>query len=146
MDRRVEELRHSDFRPWPSSWASAGRTDTARRDHPAGRGTAAVTGKVDRVDGWLRDGKALYPRGGLQNRREKFDLADVRATGLDIQMLLYLFALRDEGRNLSARRLSRQGVLYLPARDEILPADRAIPPEALKSARGKELQAQGLGA
>ena len=68
--------------------------------------------------------------------KKKFDLANVRM-GLDIQMLLYLFALQKEGTEYFGKEIEPAGVLYLPARDEILPAERGISQEALQKEREK---------
>ena len=64
--------------------------------------------------------------------------------GLDIQMLLYLFALQKRGGAAFRPRIEPAGVLYLPARDEILSAERNIPPEKLRREREKELRRSGL--
>ena len=75
--------------------------------------------------------------------KKAFDLAAVRM-GLDIQMLLYLFALKKEGKQRFGMDIEPAGVLYLPARDEILSAERNITPEQLQSQREKELRRTGL--
>ena len=51
--------------------------------------------------------------------------------GLDIQMLLDLFTLQKEGPAYFHRPVEPAGVLYLPARDEILTAERSVTPEEL---------------
>ena len=62
----------------------------------AGDTTLSVTGKVDRVDGWLKNGKLYLRVVDYKTGKKAFDLADVRY-GLGIQMLLYLFALQRYG-------------------------------------------------
>jgi ATP-dependent helicase/nuclease subunit B len=64
--------------------------------------------------------------------------------GLDIQMLLYLFTLQKEGKQHFGKEIEPAGVLYLPARDEILSAERNIPPDKLQSEREKTLKRSGL--
>ena len=64
--------------------------------------------------------------------------------GLDIQMLLYLFALEKTGAARFGSEIEPAGVLYLPARDEILSAERNILPEKLRSEREKQLRRSGL--
>ena len=49
------------------------------------------------MDGWIQDGKLYLRVVDYKSGRKKFDLANVRM-GLDIQMLLYLFALQKEGK------------------------------------------------
>ena len=78
--------------------------DTARRHHfrdPDGE--LRVGGKVDRVDGWIKDDKLYLRVVDYKSGKKKFDLANVRM-GLDIQMLLYLFALQKEGTELFRKR------------------------------------------
>ena len=79
----------------------------------------------------------------LVSGKKKFDLANVRM-GLDIQMLLYLFALQKEGKQYFGRDIQPAGVLYLPARDEILSLDRNVTPEDLEKEREKTLKRSGL--
>jgi ATP-dependent helicase/nuclease subunit B len=64
--------------------------------------------------------------------------------GLDIQMLLYLFALQKTGKQHFGKEIEPAGVLYLPARDEILSMERNISPEKLAEERAKTLRRSGL--
>lgn len=100
-------------------------------------------GKVDRVDGWLKDGKIYVRVVDYKTGRKSFDLAEVRM-GLDIQMLLYLFTLQKEGKAYFGQNVEPAGVLYLPARDELLAQERSIPPEKLAQERAKALRRSGL--
>ena len=79
-------------------------------------GELRVGGKVDRVDGWIKDDKLYLRVVDYKSGKKKFDLANVRM-GLDIQMLLYLFALQKEGTEYFGKEIEPAGVLYLPARD-----------------------------
>ena len=90
--------RQSDFKPGGLR-AGLRRTGryTAGHHHPGGgRVPCSVSGKVDRVDGWLHDGKLYLRVVDYKTGRKSFDLSDVRY-GLGIQMLLYLFTLEKEG-------------------------------------------------
>ena len=75
--------------------------------------------------------------------KKAFDLSAVKM-GLDIQMLLYLFTLQKEGEAYFGRPVEPAGVLYLPARDELLSTERNILPEKLQSEREKALRRTGL--
>jgi len=59
-------------------------------------------------------------------------------------MLLYLFTLADKGQSYFGREVVPAGVLYLPARDVILRAERNISPEKLSDAMRKELRRSGM--
>lgn len=144
VENVVEELRCSDFRPIAFELGFGGKDG----DLPAitvtdDTTTLSVSGKVDRVDGWL-DGDKLYLRVvDYKTGVKAFDLADVRY-GLNIQMLLYLFALEKTGTAKFGHPIEPAGVLYLPARDVIKRADRAMPPEKLEATLRKELRRSGM--
>ena len=72
-----------------------------------------VTGKIDRVD-LFRDGKFCYARiVDYKSGGKEFKL-DAMAEGLNLQMLLYLFALWKNGRE-EYQDVTPAGILYMPA-------------------------------
>ena len=101
-----------------------------------------IGGKVDRVDGWVKDGKLYLRVVDYKSGKKAFDLAAVRM-GLDIQMLLYLFALEKEGKQRFGRDIEPAGVLYLPARDEILSAERSVTPDQLRPSGRRSCAGRG---
>ena len=118
VDRMAEELAESDFKPVAFELGFGGRDGTL----PAitiqeGDATLSVSGKVDRVDGWLHDGKLYLRVVDYKTGRKSFDLSDVRY-GLGIQMLLYLFTLRSNAAQVYKNPVAA-GVLYL-AGDPVL--------------------------
>ena len=163
VDEAAEELRHSDFIPVAFE-LSVGEPDgvPAVVIHDP-EGEIRVGGRADRIDGWIKDGKLYLRVVDYKSGKKKFDLGAVRM-GLDLQMLLYLFALSDGDaerfkravRELPANALNAldqlfavqeivpAGALYFPARDEILTADRNATPEELRAMREKELRRTGL--
>ena len=145
VDQAAEELRHSDFVPLAFELSFG---DGPGKDLPSvvisePDGELRVGGKVDRVDGWLKDGKLFLRVVDYKSGKKSFDLSAVRM-GLDIQMLLYLFTLQKTGAAHFGESIEPAGVLYLPARDDILSAERNIPPEKLQSEREKQLRRSGL--
>ena len=75
---------------------------------------------------------------------KRFDLAELRY-GLGLQMLLYLFTLRDEGGKLfGGYPIEPAGVLYLPAREKLLNLPRNASEEEIERAMHKELQRSGM--
>ncbi|SFP72568.1 DNA helicase/exodeoxyribonuclease V, subunit B [Oscillibacter sp. PC13] len=143
VDQIAQEMRHSDFIPleFELSFGDNGQLPAVVIAEPDGE--MRVGGKVDRVDGWVKDNKLYLRVVDYKSGRKAFDLAAVRM-GLDIQMLLYLFALQKEGKQRFGMEIEPAGVLYLPARDEILAAERNISPERLQIQREKELRRTGL--
>ena len=144
IDQAAEELRCSDFVPlaFELSFGGEGADLPAVVISEPG-GELRVRGKVDRVDGWLRDGKLYLRVVDYKSGKKSFDLSAVRM-GLDIQMLLYLFTLQKTGAARFGTPIEPAGVLYLPARDEVLSAQRNIPPEKLREEREKQLRRSGL--
>ena len=143
IDQVAEELRYSDFIPleFELSFGDNGTLPAVVVSEPDAE--LRVGGKVDRVDGWVKDGKLYLRVVDYKSGKKAFDLSAVKM-GLDIQMLLYLFTLQKEGKAHFGHEIEPAGVLYLPARDEILSMERNIPPEKLASERQKQLKRSGL--
>ena len=143
VENVAEELSQSDFLPmeFELAFGDGGKLPAISIHAPAGDLT--VVGKVDRVDGWLKDGRLYLRVVDYKSGKKAFDLSDVRH-GLNIQMLLYLFALEREGASLFGREIVPAGVLYLPARDVLASQRRNASPEALRAALDKELRRSGM--
>ena len=138
------ELAQSDFSPVAFELGFGGKDGQL----PAvtiteGDQRLSVSGKVDRVDGWLHDGRLYLRVVDYKTGKKSFDLSDLRY-GLGIQMLLYLFTLEQEGRSLFRLSHRPAGVLYHPAREVILKADRGIQPEKLQLALQSALRRSGM--
>ncbi len=143
IDQAAEELRCSDFVPLAFELSFGDGKDLPAVVVSEPDGELRVGGKVDRVDGWLKDGKLYLRVVDYKSGKKSFDLSAVRM-GLDIQMLLYLFTLQKTGAARFGAQIEPAGVLYLPARDDILTAQRNIPPEKLQAEREKQLRRSGL--
>lgn len=144
VENIADEMAVSDFQPMAFELGFGGKDGKL----PAvtvteGDTTLSVGGKVDRVDGWLKDGKIYIRVVDYKTGKKAFDLADVRY-GLGIQMLLYLFTLQKEGSAFFGKPVEPAGVLYMPARDIILRADRAVPPDKLEDMLRRELRRTGM--
>lgn len=144
MDEVSEELKSSDFEPlaFELAFGADGQLPaiTIREEN----GTARVVGKVDRVDGWLHDGKLYLRVVDYKTGKKSFDLAELRY-GLGLQMLLYLFTLKEEGQMLfGGHEIVPAGVLYTPAREPMLRCARDTAPEKIEKARKKELRRSGM--
>ncbi len=144
VENVLDELEHSDFRPVAFELGFGGKNGQLPAvTVTAGDTTLSVTGKVDRVDGWLKNGKLYLRVVDYKTGKKAFDLADVRY-GLGIQMLLYLFALQRYGGDYFGAAVEPAGVLYLPARDVVKKADRAIAPDKLAALLRGELRRTGM--
>ena len=143
IDQVAEELRCSDFVPlaFELGFGEGKELPSVVISEPGAE--LRLGGKVDRVDGWVKEGKLYLRVVDYKSGKKSFDLGAVR-TGLDIQMLLYLFTLQKAGKAYFGRDIEPAGIMYLPARDEVLPAERTITAEKLKTLRDKELRRSGL--
>lgn len=140
----AEELSVSDFVPMAFELGFGGKDGKLPAiTIQAPEASLTVTGKVDRVDGWLKDGKLYLRVVDYKSGKKAFDLTDVRY-GLNIQMLLYLFALEKDGAGLFGREVAPAGVMYLPARDVLTAQRRSADRESIRAALDKELRRSGM--
>ena len=144
MDEVADELRTSDFEPlaFELSFGAKGTLPAIR--FCTDESELHVNGQVDRVDGWLHDGKLYLRVVDYKTGKKSLDLAELRY-GLGMQMLLYLFTLEKEGRELfGGHEIVPAGVLYTPARDEILRLPRDTDDETLRREARKALRRSGM--
>ena len=97
---------------------------------PFSGGALKLNGKVDRVDGYCKDGKLYLRVVDYKTGKEKsFSLSDV-LDGLDMQLLLYLFTMEERGLSRyqgllrrRSRRFCRRAFLYVPAYEPAIRAE-----------------------
>ncbi len=143
IENIADELANSDFRPIAFELGFGGGGELPAITIRENETTLSVSGKVDRVDGWVHDDKLYLRVVDYKTGKKSFDLTDLRY-GLGIQMLLYLFTLSETGSAYFGKEVVPAGVLYLPARDVILRTDRNISPEKLRDMMHKELRRSGM--
>lgn len=105
--------------------------------------TAVLRGFVDRVDAWNQDGQTYFRVVDYKTGKKDFDYCDV-FNGLGLQMLLYLFALEDDGFALLGDDPIPAGVQYFPARVPTVPVDGRPDDEEALTAREKLWKRKGL--
>lgn len=142
-DNVVQELAASDFRPIAFELGFAKSGDLPAVELHANGVTLSISGFVDRVDGWVHDGRLYLRVVDYKTGRKSFDLTEV-LNGLGLQMLLYLFTLKDKGESLYSMPVEGAGVLYLPARDAIVRGSRSMSEEQRQAAVDRELVRKGL--
>ena len=104
---------------------------------------AQLRGFVDRVDVWNNGYTNYFRVVDYKTGRKDFDYCDV-FNGIGLQMLLYLFALEQEGEELLGENLIPAGVQYFAARSPFVTANgRLTDPEAAVE-RGKTWKRKGL--
>ena len=132
-----KELKASQFLPedFELRFGDGGRMEAI--DIPSGDMPARLRGFVDRVDIWQEDGRNYFRVVDYKTGRKDFDYCDVY-NGVGLQMLLYLFALEQNGFGTGA------GVQYFPARAPLMTADGPMTEEEAEKARQKEWKRKGL--
>lgn len=138
-----EELKDSQFLPLDFELAFGDDGKMEAITLPGAQIPAQLRGFVDRVDVW-NDGNRNYFRVvDYKTGKKDFDYCDV-FNGLGLQMLLYLFALEDKGKEILGDRPIPAGVQYFPARSPLIAADGAMTQEEVKEARQKYWKRKGL--
>ena len=143
VDNVAQELAASAFKPISFELGFGKKGELPPVEFTAGGVTVSVSGFVDRVDGWEKDGRLYLRVVDYKTGRKSFDLTDVW-NGLGLQMLLYLFTLEEEGRALYGKEIVPAGVLYLPARDAVVAGSRSMTEEERRRRVDAALRRKGL--
>lgn len=127
----ADELRVSDFVPseFEFKFADDGQMPPI---HIAGeKMTGTVKGFVDRVD-LYKDGDSTYVRiVDYKTGRKDFDYTDI-SVGEGMQMLIYLFAITQNGKKHFGENLKPAGVLYHSARQDVVSDKQRLSPEEVR--------------
>ncbi|MBE6903325.1 MAG: hypothetical protein E7480_01810 [Ruminococcaceae bacterium] len=108
-----------------------------------GGGSIMLTGIVDRVDIYEKDGVKYIRVVDYKTGKKVFNLSDI-VNGLNLQMLLYLFSIWQNGGEKYNSELLPAGILYYPARRNIIEVKREITEQELDKKRTKEQCTNGL--
>ena len=138
-----EEMQNSEFDPVGLEVAFGDGCEIPAIDVSGKTIPAKLRGIVDRVDRWDHDGKNYFRVVDYKTGKKDFDYCDI-LNGYGMQMLLYLFALRDNGTDIVGKNTVPAGVQYFPARVPLLSADGALTEEEAKTARAKLWKRKGL--
>ncbi len=104
---------------------------------------AELGGRVDRVDAWNQNGKTYFRVVDYKTGGKKFDYCEV-FNGIGLQMLLYLFALEEQGEQILGTNREPAGVQYFSAKAPIISAKEDITEEEAKEARISAWKRNGL--
>ena len=136
-----EELSQSLFQPLDVELHFGEGGDLPPIDIPAKSMLAQLQGFVDRVDGYSTCGMNFFRVVDYKTGKKEWDYCDV-FNGVGLQMLLYLFALRQQGQDVVGQNPVAAGVQYFPARVPYISMDGAQDSEAKK--RQTEWKRRGL--
>lgn len=104
---------------------------------------AKLGGFVDRVDVWTSEGRTYFRVVDYKTGIKSFDYCDI-INGIGLQMLLYLFALEDNGAALVGKNAIPAGVQYVPARAEMISQNGLMDAETVLKDRRAAQKRKGL--
>ena len=131
-----EELKESLFEPVDFEVGFGGPEGLPPIAIPNQQINAIVRGFIDRVDVWNPAGSAYYRVVDYKTGKKDFDYCDI-FNGVGLQMLLYLFALRNSGKEMLGKTPVPAGVQYFPARVPYISADGRLDAAAAEKERIK---------
>ncbi len=139
----ARELSQSAFQPedYELQISSGGDVPPLALQLPDG-GSVLVEGKVDRVDVMHKNGRSYVRVIDYKTGGKEFRLSDL-LYGLNMQMLLYLTAIQENGGQRYGQVVPA-GVLYMPASRPVVDAGRDVPEDKLRKEADKKLRMNGL--
>lgn len=133
-----EELAQSRFVPERLEWGLGAGRDAPPLRVPTSRGFVTVGGTIDRADIYVSpEGERFVRVIDYKTGKKAFHLSDA-LWGLNMQMLVYLAALVESGRESPA------GVLYMPAAEPSVSVERGTGEEKIKEEADKQLKMSGV--
>ena len=138
-----EELSRSKFEPIRAEVKFGGEGEMKAVPIHGKKMDAELMGAVDRVDLWFDGVRRFIRVVDYKTGKKDFDYCDVY-NGVGLQMLLYLFALEREGKELAGGRPTVAGVQYFPARFPYLSKDGRLTEEEALAEHVKNAKRRGL--
>ena len=106
-------------------------------------GSVQIKGSVDRVDKLELDGKTYIRVIDYKSGGKKFALSQV-LNGLNMQMLLYLFAIWQNGEAYYKHPIVPAGILYVPAKAQFEKLERDVSTEQAALKKAKSMRMNGM--
>lgn len=142
-DRLVAEFSVSDFKPVAFELKIDRDGEVGTYDIPlADGGTLRLKGSVDRVDIAEQEGTAYVRVVDYKSGGKKFDLNEV-FYGLNMQMLIYLFAIWKNGFR-GYKNITPAGVLYMPVNAPFVSVERDEKQDMIESMKMKSAKMNGM--
>lgn len=138
-----QELHSSEFAPAGFEVGFGQDKEIAPIQIPAQLLQAQLNGFVDRVDVWTSNGRTYFKVVDYKTGKKDFDYCDI-FNGYGLQMLLYLFALEDNGAFLLGDNPVAAGVQYFPARAPYILVEGIQDEASIISDREKSWKRKGL--
>ncbi len=104
---------------------------------------SVIEGKIDRVD-MYDEGGSLYIRiVDYKTGTKKLKFGELK-NGMSMQMFIYLFAIKQNGKEYFGKDIKLAGVLYTPVKYVFLSASRNLDAESAEKEHFKQNKADGL--
>ena len=142
----LDELKVSDFEPLDFELdISSLEKAIAKQDFNSPQlDGLSLKGIVDRVDGWINDDGSLYLRVvDYKTGKKNLKLSNI-LHGRDMQMFIYLLVLEKLGKMRYDKDIVPAGVMYIPARDNILSIPRNTSDMEIEDKHSKAVRRNGL--
>lgn len=120
--RLIKELTQSKFTPVEFELKIGNDGEIPAYEVPCKNGKVVISGSIDRVDEAVINGKKYIRVIDYKSSGKDFELSDV-VQGLNMQMLIYLFALWHNGSDKFGE-FTPAGVLYSSAKSPVVSVDR----------------------
>ena len=138
-----KEMQISQFEPVGFEVGFGDARDISAIDVSGKKMQAELRGFVDRVDFWSDGNETYFRVVDYKTGKKDFDYCDIY-NGYGLQMLLYLFALEENGCVLLGESRVPAGVQYFPARVPFVSADGCLSDEEAELEREKIWKRKGL--
>lgn len=145
IERMAEEFAQSGFMPvdFELPVGRGGGVEPLTIQLDSG-GSLTVSGTVDRVDIMKKGGTVFLRVVDYKTGSKTFNLEDI-VYGLNLQMLIYLFTLRENGsERYGTDQIVPAGILYMPAKRPDISADRMEDKDKIKREAMQKLKMSGL--
>ena len=143
--RVVKELQQSQFKPKDYELAFGYEGNPLPPWTVSLKSGAAVeiTGKIDRVDTFEKDGHTYVRVMDYKTGSKSFDVASMMA-GIDVQLLIYLLVACQNGSARYGGEAQPAGMLYIPSKKEEFEAEGKETPEELEQKLLRSMCSSGL--
>ena len=141
-ERLIKELSQSTFTPADFELKIGNDGEIPAYEVKTENGKIIISGAIDRVDEAIIDGKKYIRIVDYKSSGKDFRLSDV-VQGLNMQMLIYLFTLWENGKNKYGE-FTPAGVLYYPANSPLVSVSRGTTDEEIEAERQKKCTMTGI--
>lgn len=138
-----KELHLSEFEPYKFELGFGDGKEMAAIDISGNDMNAVLRGFVDRIDIWNDADRSYFRVVDYKTGAKDFDYCDV-FNGVGLQMLLYLFALEENGEEILGNTRTSAGVQYFPARAPMKSSGGKVTQEEAEALHADHLKRKGL--